>query len=79
MDQLIDLLTTDETSPSQISDTIKDILYGKATARVDAYRNEVATKLFEPETEVADDEEEDQISAELDSEEEEEEEVEGEE
>ena len=78
MDQLIDLLTTDETSPSQISDTIKDILYGKATARVDAYRNEVATKLFEPETEVADDEE-DQISAELDSEEEEEEEVEGEE
>ena len=41
MDDLLDMMIADE-SPSQISDTIKDLLYSKAGERVDAFRPVIA-------------------------------------
>ena len=46
------MMVADE-SPSQISDTIKDLLYAKTAARVDAFRQVVAGSTFgEPDTEI---------------------------
>jgi hypothetical protein len=45
MDDLMDLIAADE-SPSQISDTIKSILFAKAADRIDTIRPEVANTLF---------------------------------
>ena len=57
MDDLLDMIISDE-SPSQISDSIKDVLYAKAAERVDAFRPLVANGLFtgEDQIEVEDDE-----------------------
>ena len=55
----MDMITTDE-SPSQISDKIKDLLFAKASERVDSFKPYVADSLFgeeELEQEVGDDEE----------------------
>jgi len=41
----MDMIVTDE-SPSQISDTIKDLLFAKASERVDDFKSEVADSLF---------------------------------
>ena len=58
MDELMDMMVSDE-SPSQISDKIKDILYGKAAERIDAFRPMVANGVFgEDDIEVEDGEEE---------------------
>ena len=64
----MDMMVSDE-SPSQISDKIKDILYGKAAERIDAFRPMVANGVFgEDDIEVEDDEEETpEISNELES------------
>ena len=52
MDELMDLLVTDE-SPSQISDKIKDILFSKTAEKIDAIRPSVAGSIFDdPEVEV---------------------------
>ena len=52
MEELLDMMVADE-SPSQISDTIKDLLYAKTAARVDAFRPVVAGSTFgEPDTEI---------------------------
>lgn len=54
----MDMMVSDE-SASQISDKIKDILYGKAAERIDAFRPMVANGVFgEDDIEVEDDEEE---------------------
>jgi hypothetical protein len=45
MDELMDMIVADG-SPSQISDKIKDILFSKASERVDAFKPEVANSLF---------------------------------
>tara|TARA_Y100001937_G_scaffold126031_1_gene194260 strand:- start:1000 stop:1188 length:189 start_codon:yes stop_codon:yes gene_type:complete len=45
MDELLDMIITDE-SPSQISDTIKDMIYSKTASRVDAYKSTVGNALF---------------------------------
>ena len=45
MDELMDMMTTDE-SPSQISDKIKDMLFAKSAERVDAFKTDVANGLF---------------------------------
>jgi len=42
----MDLLTQDEPSSSQISDHIKDILFQKSAANIDAVRPSVAASLF---------------------------------
>ena len=48
---LMDMIISDE-SPSNISDTIKDMLYAKSAEKVDAFRPDVATSTFNPEPEV---------------------------
>ena len=64
----MDMMVSAE-SPSQISDKIKDILYGKAAERIDAFRPMVANGVFgEDDIEVEDDEEETlEVSNELES------------
>ena len=64
----MDMMVSDE-SPSPISDKIKDILYGKAAERIDAFRPMVANGVFgEDDIEVEDDvEETPEVSNELES------------
>ena len=57
MDDLLDMITTDE-SPSQVSDKIKDLLFAKSAEKIDAYRPSVADSLFGDEESVEDAEEE---------------------
>jgi len=45
MDDLMDMIIGDET-PANISDKIKDVLYAKASERVDAMRSPVADTVF---------------------------------
>lgn len=45
MEELIDLIVSDE-SPSQISDKIKDLLFVKASEKVDSVKPEIAASLF---------------------------------
>jgi len=42
----MDMIATDE-SPSQISDKIKDLLFAKASEKIDSFRPEVANSLFD--------------------------------
>lgn len=46
----MDMIVSDE-SPSQISDKIKDILFTKASDRIDSLRPAVASSLFNTEIE----------------------------
>jgi len=43
----MDLLVTDDSSSSQISDKIKDILFQKSATNIEAIRPHVATSLFD--------------------------------
>jgi len=45
MDDLMDMIAADE-SPSQISDKIKDLLFGKSAERIDDFKPAVASSLF---------------------------------
>lgn len=45
MENIVDLITQDE-SPSEISDAIKDALFSKAAERIDQIRPSVSTSLF---------------------------------
>ena len=78
MDELMDMMTTDE-SPSQISDKIKDILFTKSAERVDAFKTDVANGVFgdvDVEDEELDDEVVDEVEVEDEVETEDETEVE---
>ena len=44
---LMDMIIADE-SPSNISDTIKDMLYAKSAEKVDSFRPDLATSTFNP-------------------------------
>ena len=55
MDDLMDMIIADE-SPSEISDKIKDILFSKASAKVDSLRPEVAKTVFGDQDEYEDEE-----------------------
>ena len=48
MEELVDLIATDA-SPSDVSDKIKDALMAKAAARIDAFKPQVASSVFEAE------------------------------
>lgn len=66
----MDMMVSDE-SPSQISDRIKEILFGKAAERIDAFRPMVANGVFgEDDIEVEDEEETLEVTDELETEEE---------
>ncbi len=45
MEELIDLIATDST-PSEISDKIKDILFTKSAEKIDEFRPVVASNVF---------------------------------
>ena len=45
MEELIDLIATDG-SPSDVSAKVKELLYAKASERVDSARPEVAAMMF---------------------------------
>jgi hypothetical protein len=45
MEELIDLMISDA-SPSQISDSIKDVLFAKASEKIDEIKPQVANSLF---------------------------------
>ena len=69
----MDMIVSDD-SPSQISDRIKDILFGKAAERVDAARPLVANSLFDG-NDVEDEEETLEVTDKLETEEDSEEET----
>ena len=48
MNELLDMIAADE-SPSQISDKIKDLLFAKASEKIDEFRPEVAANMFDQE------------------------------
>ena len=73
MDELINLMIADE-SPSEISDSIKNHLFAKAGAKVDALKPEVANAMLGYEVESEEDVEPEAEVGELDYEEETEEE-----
>jgi len=70
MEELVDLIATDA-SASDVSDSIKNALMAKAAARIDAFRPDVASTVFDGEVpeeeEVVDElEDEDEESTEED-------------
>ena len=68
MEDLVDLIATDA-SPSDVTDSIKGALMAKAAERIDAFRPEVASTVFDgevPEEEEVVDELEDEESTEED-------------
>ena len=68
MEELVDLIATDA-SASDVSDSIKNALMAKAAARIDAFRPDVASTVFDgevPEEEEVVDELEDEESTEED-------------
>ena len=73
MDELMNLMIADE-SPSEISDSIKNHLFAKAGAKVDALKPAVANAMLGYEVESEEDVEPDAEVGELDYEEETEEE-----
>ena len=48
---LMDMIIADE-SPSNISDTIKDMLFAKSAEKIDSFRPDVAASTFNPTPEV---------------------------
>ena len=74
MDELMNLMIADE-SPSEISDSIKNQLFAKATSRVDALKPAVANTMLGYEIETEEDEDA-ETAGELDNAEEETEEEE---
>jgi len=55
MEELIDLIATDG-APSDVSTKIKELLYAKASERVDSARPEVAAMMFGDNDQSGDDE-----------------------
>lgn len=45
MEDLIDLIATDSAA-SEVTNSIKDILFAKAAERIDSFRPEVANSMF---------------------------------
>ena len=50
MEELVDLIATDA-SASDVSDKIKNALMAKAAARIDAFKPEIASSVFDGEAE----------------------------
>ena len=46
MDELLDLIATDK-SPSEITDQIKDVLFAKASERIEAQKPDIAASMFD--------------------------------
>ena len=50
MDDIIDAIATDA-SPSEIANSLKDVIYQKAAERVEALRPQTSASVFDTETE----------------------------
>lgn len=48
MEELLDMIVTDE-SPAQISDKIKELLFAKSAEKIDGFRPQVASDIFDQE------------------------------
>jgi len=59
MDELMDMIVSDE-SPSQITDTIKDLLFSKSAEKIDAFKPVVANSFMDNEATEEESEEEDE-------------------
>tara|TARA_B100000686_G_C16661407_1_gene901156 strand:+ start:383 stop:574 length:192 start_codon:yes stop_codon:yes gene_type:complete len=46
MEDLVDLIVTDDSSASDVSDKIKEILYTKSAEKIEGLRPEVAANMF---------------------------------
>ena len=68
----MDMLVGDESSPAEVSDKIKEILYAKSSSKIDAVRPEVGAALFGDEVEDETDEVVDELEVESEEDEEEE-------
>jgi hypothetical protein len=66
MDDLMDMLVGAESSPTEVSDKIKEILYAKSSSKIDAIRPEIGASVF------GEDEVEDEVEVESEEDEEEE-------
>jgi hypothetical protein len=61
MDDLMDLLVGAESSPTEVSDKIKEILYAKSSSKIDAIRPDIGASLFgEDEIDVESEEDEEE-------------------
>jgi hypothetical protein len=69
MDDLMDLLVGAESSPTEVSDKIKEILYAKSSSKIDAIRPDIGASLF-GEDELEDETDEVEVESEEDEEEE---------
>jgi hypothetical protein len=69
MDDLMDLLVGAESSPNEVSDKIKEILYAKSSSKIDAIRPDIGASLF-GEDELEDETDEVEVESEEDEEEE---------
>jgi len=66
-DELMDMMVADS-SASQVSDRMKDILFTKSAERVDAYRQDVANSVFGNQESEVEDEIETEVDAEAEAE-----------
>ena len=65
----MDLLVGAESSPTEVSDKIKEILYAKSSSKIDAIRPDIGASVF-GEDELEDETDEVEVEAEEDEEEE---------
>jgi len=65
----MDLLVGAESSPNEVSDKIKEILYAKSSSKIDAIRPDIGASLF-GEDELEDETDEVEVESEEDEEEE---------
>tara|TARA_B100001063_G_C16584476_1_gene462426 strand:- start:547 stop:786 length:240 start_codon:yes stop_codon:yes gene_type:complete len=61
MEELMDLLVTDDANASQISDKIKDVLFAKSAQSIEAIRPNVAASIFDDPTAEVETEVEDEV------------------
>ena len=50
----MDMLVGDESSPAEVSDKIKEILYAKSSSKIDAIRPDIGAAVFGDETDETD-------------------------
>ena len=55
MDELIDMIAMDK-SPSEVTDKIKDVLYAKASERIEAQKPDIAAAMFDTTVDEVEDE-----------------------
>ena len=47
MDDILDLIATDA-KPAEVTDKIKDVLYTKSAEKIDTFKPDIASSMFDP-------------------------------